>query len=197
MNFTKADHFEIRKTSKPAESKRYIAYRFMNDFLLVQYPPLKKFQYRYHRNSYPDSIAFMFNKRLKYAVIRTDSSLIYSGKRRKWNIIEKVDRDNFLLNHNKWKQNYKIKGNEIILGNDYIIRLTNIDSRIEIRNHRGKGKDKILYTIEKISDKLFIYNKNYRGLLVAKEGNNVMIYRNKALLDKYELKSNIIDEDKK
>lgn len=189
MGFSTDIDFEIKKITRPKKNKGYTIYRFTNDSLLVQYPPRKRIYYRYHRINQLDSTAFMYKKRLKYAVIKTDSSLIYSGKKRKWDVIKKIDDNNFYLNKKKWKQDYKIKSNDIFLENDYIISLTNNDSRIEIKSHRKKRKDRILYKIEKDSDKLFIYDKNYSGLLIEKEGNTILIYRNKTLLRKYELKS--------
>ncbi|MBN2610192.1 MAG: hypothetical protein JXB00_01405 [Bacteroidales bacterium] len=189
LDISKANDFEIHKISRPEKNKGYTIYRFINDSLLVQYPPRKKIHYRYHRINHLDSIAFMYKKRLKYAITETDSSLIYSGKKRKWDVIKKIADNNYYLNKKKWKEDYKIENNDIFLENDYIVCLTNNDSRIEIKRHRKKRKDKILYTIEKGSDKLFIYDKNYSGLLIEKEGNNILIYRNKALLRKYELKS--------
>lgn len=189
MGFSKDNDFEIQKITRPSKNKGFTIYRFINDSLLVQYPPRKKIHYRYHRTNYPDSTAFMYKKRLKYAVIETDSSLIYSGKKRKWDIIKKIDDNSYYLNKKKWKQDYNIKNNDIFLENDYIISLTNNDSSIEIKSHRKRRKNRTLYTIEKDSDKIFIYNKNYSGLLIEKEDNNILIYRNETLLRKYELKS--------
>jgi hypothetical protein len=189
MEFSRDNDFEIQKITRPEKNKGYIIYSYIKDSLLVQYPPRKKIHYRYHRVNHLDSTAFMYKKRLKYAVIETDSSLIYSGKKRKWDIIKKIDNNNYYLNKRKWKQEYKIKSNDIFLENDYIVSLTNNDSTIEIKSYRKKRKNRILYTIEKDSDKLFIYNKNYSGILIEKEGNNILVYRNKTLLRKYELKS--------
>jgi hypothetical protein len=197
MDFSKTDNFEVQKITRPDKNKRYIAYRFINDSLFVQYPPQRKFRYRYHIKNHHDSVAFMFNKRLKYALVENDSSFIYSGRRREWDVIGKVDSGNFYLNNKKWKQDYKIKGNEIFLENAYLISLTNNDTRIEIKSHRKNRRDRVLYTIEKNSNKLFIYNKNYAGILVEKDGNILTIYRNKTLFEKYELKSAPLDVQKK
>lgn len=191
MGFSKDNDFEIQKITRPEKNKSYTIYSFINDTLTVQYPPRKKIHYRYHMINHLDSIAFMYNKRLKYAVIEKDSSLIYTGKKRKWDVISKIDSNNFYLNKKKWRQDYKIKGNDIFIENDYIISLTNNGSRIEIKSPLKKRKDRILYTIEKNSDKIFIYNKNYSGLVIENEGNNIAIYRNKTLLRKYELKSGV------
>lgn len=189
MNFSEDDDFEIQQITRPQKNKGYTIYRFTNDSLSLQYPPRTKIHNRYHRTNHLDSIAFMHKKRLKYAVIETDSSLIYSGKKRTRDVIKKIDNNNYSLKKKKKRRNYKINGNDIFLENDYMISLTDNDSRIEIKSSRKKRKDKILYTIEKDSDKLFIYNKNYAGLRIEKEGNSIVIYKNKTLFRKYELKS--------
>jgi hypothetical protein len=189
MDFSKDDDFEVKKITRPEKNTGNTIYRFINDSLLVQYPPRKKIRYRYHRINYQDSITFMYKKRLKYAIIETDSSLIYSGKKRKLDVINKINDNNYYLNKRKWKDEYEIKNKDIFLENDYVVSLTNNDLRIEIKSHRKKRKDRVLYIIEKDSDKLFIYNKNYSGLLIKKVGNDILIYRNKTLLRKYELKS--------
>jgi len=189
LGFSESDYFEVKEITRPKKKNGYIIYRFINDSLLIQYPPGQMFHYRYHRVDCPDSVAFMYKKRLKYEIIKTDSSLIYSGKKRKWDVIKKIDGNNYYLNKKKWKEDYKLKNNDVFLENDYVVSLTDNNSRIEIKSHHKNRKDRVLYTIEKDSDKLFIYNKNYSGLLIKKEGNNILIYRDKTLLRKYELKS--------
>lgn len=189
LDFSTDNNFEIQKTTRPEKSKGVTIYKFINDSLLIQYHPRKKSHYQYHRIYHPDSIAIMYKNRLKYAVIKTDSSLIFSGKKRKWDAIKKIDDNNYYLNKKKWKENYQIKDNDILLENDYVVSLTNNDARIEIKSYRKNRKDRVLYTIEKDYDKMFIYNKNYAGLLIEKKGNIILIYRNNAQLRKYELKS--------
>jgi len=189
LDFSPDQNFEIHSTIRPEKSSRVTSYKFINDSLFVQYQPRPNNKYRFHRISYGDSIAVMYKRRLSYAVVETDSSLKYNGKKRTWDIINKVDDNNYYLNKKKWKDNYKIKDNDIFLENDFVISLTNNGSRIEIKNQRKKRKDRVLFTIEKDYKKLFIYNENYAGLLIEKKGNSILIYRNNTLLQKYELKS--------
>ena len=189
LDFSEENSFEIQKTTRPVNKRKFIIYQFLNDSLLVRYPPRKKAHYRYHRITYSDSLVYMYKKRLKYAVIRKDSALIYSGKKRKWDVIHKIDDNNYYLNKKWRKENYQIKDNSIVLEHNYVVSLLNDNSRIEIKSYRKNGKGRILYTLERDPEKLFIYNKYYSGLRIEKDGNNILIYRNNTLLGKYELKS--------
>jgi hypothetical protein len=188
LGFSPDNDFVLQKINRPKYNKGITTYKFLNDSFLVQYPPRKRNHYQYHKIHRHDSTLIMYKKRLKYALSETDSSLVYSGKRRKWDVINKIDDNNFYLNKKRWKKNYTIKNNSIFLENDYIVNLTNNDSTIEIKSNRKWRKDKVLYTIEKNEDKLFIYNKRFSGLLIEKEKNKISVYRNKTLLYKYELK---------
>ncbi len=189
FGFSKNDNFELNEITRPQKNKGYIIYRFINDTLLLQYPPRPKNYYLYHKINNPDSIAFMYKKRLLYAITETDSTLVYSGKKRKWDVINKIDDNNYYLNKKKWKKDYKYKDNNVFLENDYVVSLTDNNSRIEIKSPRKNRPDRMLYIIEKSSDKLFIYNEKYSGILIKMEGNSILIYRDKTLIRKYELKS--------
>ncbi len=189
LNFSTDNNFEIRKINRPDKIKGATNYMFINDSLLVQYQSRKKIHYRYHRINNLDSTSFLYKKRLKYAIIETDSSVIYSGKKRKWDVIYKIDDSSYYLNNKRRKFFYQIKDNDIFLENDYVISLTNNDSKIQIKSNRKKREDIVIYTIEKDNDRLFIYNKNYSGLVIYKEEDSILIYRNKTFLRRYELLS--------
>lgn len=188
LGFSSNSNFEIQKINRPEKNKGITTYKFINDSLLVQYPPRKKTHYDYHRVSRNDSTLFMYKKRLLYAIVETDSSLIYTGKRRKLDAIYKTDDNNYYLNKKRWKENYQIKDNDIFLENDYVVSLTNNDSRIEVKRNRRTRNDRVLYTIEKNNERIYVYNKDYSGLLIVIEENSVLVYRNNDLLRKYEIK---------
>ena len=49
-------------------------------------------------------------------------------------------------------------------------------------------ENRILYSIEKSKNKIFIYNEKYFGKKIYRDENSITIYQNKAQLTKYGLK---------
>lgn len=186
LGFSSDYNFEITKINRPEKNKGIIVYMFSNDSLTVTYPPGKKVNYNYHRVEIKDSVSFMYKNRLKYAIVENDTSLIYCGKRRKWDIIHKLDENQYFQNTGRRKENYQINGNDIILKNYYLVSLTNNNMTLEIKK-QGKRENRILYTIEKSKDKIFIYNKKYFGKKIEYDENSITIYQDKTQLTKYKL----------
>ena len=186
LGFSSDYNFEITKVNRPEKNKGIIVFTFNNGSLTVTYPPGKKVNYNYHRVGTKDSVSFMNKNRLKYAIVENDTSLIYCGKRRKWDTIHKIDENQYYKNTRRRKENYQIKENAIILKTDYLVSLTNNNTTIEIKK-QGKMENRILYSIEKSKNKIFIYNEKYFGKKIYRDENSITIYQNKAQLTKYGL----------
>lgn len=186
LGFSSDYNFEMSKINRPGRNKGIIVYRFNNDSLTVTYPPRKKANYNYHLVRIKDSVSFMYNNRLKYTIVENDTSLIYCGKRRKLDIIYKLDANQYYQKIRRRKENFQIKGNGIIIKNDYLVRLTNNNTTLEIKR-LGKREDRILYTIEKSKDKIFIFNKKYFGKKIDYDENSITIYQDRTQLTKYKL----------
>jgi hypothetical protein len=186
LGFSSDYNFEMTKINRPEKNKGIIVYRFNNDSLTVTHPPRKKVNYNYHRVGIKDSVSFMYKNRLKYAIVENDTSFIYCGKRRKWDIIYKLDENQYYQKIRRRKLNYQIKGNDIILKNNYLVSLTNNNMTLEIKK-QGKRENRILYAIEKSKDKIFIYNKKYFGKKIDYDEDSITIYQNKTQLTKYKL----------
>ena len=188
MKFTSDKNFELHKINRPDKNKGKVIYRFHNDSLTVTNPPRKKVRYFYHRIAKLDTMSYMYNHRMKYAIIETDSLMTYMIKRKNMSAIHKLDENQYCLKIGKRKENYQISGNEIFLNDHYTVHLTNDDSTLVIQR-KGKRKNTTLYTIEKSEGKIFIYNEKYFGTKIEIDNSNVWIYRNSTLLCKYELRS--------
>ena len=186
MGFSSDENFEISEFDKPEKNKGQVIYRFNNDSLTVKYSSRKK-SYCYYRTGNADSTSYMYKKRMQYAIVETDSSLTYSDIRRKWDVIHKVDENNYYLNKKRGKENYRISGSDIFLKKDYIVRLTNNNLTIEILSQR-KRKSRVLYKIEQSSDKLFFYNEKFHGLKIEHVDNEVLVYTDQHLISRFKLK---------
>ena len=187
LGISSNSNFEIKKINKPEKNKGIVLYTYNNDSLTLSYPPRKKVFYRYHRIGNPDSISYMYKNRMKYAIIKSDTSMIYTGRKKTWNVINKLDTNQYVLDNKRKRENYRISDNDIFLENDYIVSLTNDNSTVEICK-QGKRKNRILYYIVRSKDKIFIYNKKYFGRKIEYDKNSIIVYRDKTLLTKYELK---------
>jgi hypothetical protein len=181
------NNFEIYEINRPEKNKGIITYSFKNDSLTISSPLRKRSLYRYHLIRSVDSLSVMYRKQLRYSIIETDTSAILSGKRWKWATINKLDENQYYLNKRKKRVDYKLIGSEIFLDNNYIVSLTNNNLTLKIKK-QGIIKDRVLYTIENINDKIFIYNNKYHGLKIERDSSNIRIYRNKKLLVIYKMK---------
>jgi len=97
---------------------------------------------------------------MKFAIVETDTSLVYTGKRRKRNAIYKIDENRYYRDKEKKRNTYELKGNSALLGNAYVATLTPDNLSIEIKQHRKK-RDKLLYTMVRDENTVFIYQKNF------------------------------------
>lgn len=186
LDFSPDNDFEIKALFSPGQNRAIIDYRYKNDTFSISYPPRDKIHYSHHQVKYGDSIAYMNKKWLKYAIIETDTTLVYSGKRRSWDVIRKLDDDNYYLDKKFYKVDFQNKGNQVFLGKSYSMRLTNNNSTIEIIGNFTK-KSKVMYTIERSKDAIYIYNKKYSGKKIKLGKNSIEVYPNQKLGAKYEL----------
>lgn len=186
LDFSPENDFEIKTIFMPATNSDMATYRYLHDTLSISHPPRNKDHYSYHQVKYGDSIVYMNKKWFKYAIIETDTSLVHSGKKRSWDVIRKLDDENFYLDKKFYKVDFQNKGNQVFLGKSYSVRLTNNNSTIQIIGNFRK-KSKVMYTIERSKDEIFIYNNKYSGNMIKLGKNSIEVYPNKKLGAKYEL----------
>jgi hypothetical protein len=186
LDFSPDNDFEVHKITRPQKNSGIVIYRFNNDTLTTTYPSRKRAHYYHHQVENHDSVSYMYKKRLRYNIIETDTSLVYSGRRIKYDVIRKLDENKYLLDKRLWKVNYEIKGNDIFLGKNYSVSLRNNNTTIEIKRHWRK-KNTVIYTIERSKDKIFIYDKHYRGKKIELDKNDIAVYSDKLLAVKYSL----------
>lgn len=181
-----AEGFHIRKSGRPEKNKGITEYIYRPDTLYKQYPHRKKPIYQYHRLSENGVESFMYGHRLRYIVETTDSTIVYRGKRRKWDVLYRDGPDAYYLNRRRWVNHYRKSEEGLVLGSDYLVTLADGGRAIHIKRG-GKKRDRLLYTIERDADRVFIYDRKKRGRMITFEGNSFLVYRNQTLLMRYEL----------
>ena len=188
LDFANEEAFELKKITTPMVGNGFTIYSLANDTLTVSHPPGKKTRYQYHRSGPGDSTSFMRKSNLKYTIVQRDSALVQRNKRRVTEGIYKQDDENFYLQRRRKKIDYRLAGKEVYLRDHYIVALTNQNKTLGIYRPTRKGM-KLIRTIEKSKDKLFVYNKRFMGNKLAFSGRSLLIFRNKKLITQYDLET--------
>ncbi len=178
--------YEFEIINRPIKNKNIKKYSFQNDTLSYSYPPKEKVYYNYHCYGTPDSMAYHYKRRFKYAIVRTDSSISYNSKRRKWDEIKKVNDTLYYINKRRWKREFTIHKNEIKLEREFIIQLSDDHKTLKILR-QGARKNWEAYTLVKSTNKLFIYNKKYSGYIFEIKGETLNLYNNATYLRKFKI----------
>ena len=182
-----SDSFDILQINRPEKNKRVVEYSFAADTLWVKYRPNRRPAYQYHQVDSPGRVSFVRNRRMLYAIDETDSSMVfYRGKRRWRDAIFRAGEDSFYYKTRWGKRYFEKSGDELTLGRDFQVSLADDGKAIFIK--RGKKGRRLLYTIERDQDRMFIYDRRNRGKMIVFEENGILAYRNSDQLAKYELK---------
>jgi len=184
LNYSRAHDFVIERIDNPEKNKWITKYSFHNDSLMIAYPPKGRIHFKYHSTQLGDSLAVMNKKRLEYAIVKRDSSVVYRGKNRIWNTIFQCDHDIYYLDRKRENNKYQMIGDEIHLGKIYVIVESKDGKTIEVKSH-GRKHDTPLLTIIKGDKELFIYNCKYIGQKLEFKDNNFLVYQNNRLVTKY------------
>jgi len=188
LGFEDVDEFELKKIKAPTIGSNFTVYSLANDTLSISRPPGKKVRYQYHRSGPQDSSSFMRKSNLKYAVVQRDSALVHRNKRRVTKGIYKQDDENFYLQRRRKKMDYRLADNEVHLRDHYIVALTDQNKTLGIYRPTRKGK-RLIRTIVKSQDKLFVYNKRFMGHKLEFTDHRILVFKDKRLLTQYELES--------
>jgi hypothetical protein len=186
LNLSGCEPFEIKQLYSLNKDKSAILYKFNNNSFSINYNPRKKDYVKYTKVVLGDSIAFTARNRLSYAIVKSDTSILYRGEKRIWDVINQRDSSNFYIEYGRRKQNYILEGNRIILDDYYIITLNNDNNIIEIKTATKNGEN-TLYTIIRDNNNLFIFNHKYYGYKLEIANNTLIVNLGDKFATKYEL----------
>ena len=116
----------------------------------------------------------------RYQIIESENSLTLDGYEKA--TIHKSESGYFLKS---WfsKREYKQIGNEIHIGNRYIVR--NRGDMIEILYRGFWGNEKLWYRIIHSHNKIFVFTDSYNGLEIGLNRNNINVMRNSVDIGTY------------
>lgn len=181
------DGFDILRINRPEKNKGIVGYSFAADTLWVKYRPNRRPVYQYHRVFSPGRVSFVKNRRMLYAIDETDSSMVfYRGKRRWSDGVFQAGKHSFYYKTRWGKSYFEKSGNKLSLGRKFQVVLADDGKAIYIK--RGKKGRRLLYTIERGQDRIFIYDRRKRGKMAVFEENSILVYSNADFSTKYELK---------
>ncbi len=191
LDFSDAEYFSLKKFENPLDNKGLKMFTFENDTLFKSNSETGRFRYLYHRAGPSDSISFMNGDILKYVIVHRDSSLVCRNKRKVKKEIITMGDGKFVLDRGNRDFDFVQNSNAVDLQSGYLIEISDANKLITIYRLNNSGRKTVLYSMVRSRDALYIFDKNYRGNKIVFEGRSLSIFRNKNLVEKFQLNSQV------
>jgi hypothetical protein len=175
--------FTIDVANYHGTGRRSVEYRMKNDSLTVSYPPRNKEHFRYAASGSPDSLVFKYRGRRPFVISRDGKDENYRNGRRIVSISLQPSTGDYFLVHKNRKKTYQRSGNELYLEKYYRVRLN--DDRTVLEIGRGRGNHRLILSMIKSGDSIYIFDKRFRGLKIRKGINSTELYRNNKLITEF------------
>lgn len=154
--------------------------------MVNSYPSREKEHVIYHVSVFRDSSYYKSMRGPDYYIMTKDSSEIYRSRRQTHEIMYDPVNRIYTLVHKRNKEIYRLRGNEIFLGRNYLIRQNETRKLIEIR--RSNGNQRLIYTIQSGNNSLYVFNKNHCGWKLETRGDSLILYAGVKPVKEYTLK---------
>jgi len=177
-------YFEVELFTRPKKNKGIYRQQFLNDTIKKKTPFARKQRYEFHKEQSGDTLKVLRKKRVLFFVIDQDTAFIYKQKWATKDVLYKADDNSYYLNRNRKQFTYKLSGDTLYFGKHYMLVQTNSNKAIELRWRRRRRSD-LLYRIEKGNDRIFIYDRFFRGTKLEIKGDTLFEYHNNYLFSKY------------
>lgn len=188
LGFSNYPGFTLKKaTTNSFFNNGLEVYKYANDSLGLTRADRTRTRPQYHTEGPADSLSYLRKNNFKYAVVERDSALVYRNKRKVKEAIYTQDENHYYLQRRRRKIGFSQQGNEINLQENYLVALSNGDRTITIYALRRRGRRVPCLTIERSQNKVFVYDRKYRGRKLEFSGNALTIYENKKPVARYEL----------
>lgn len=176
LDFNPEDSFSIEENIKPETNKMRTLYQYSGDSLVFEKLQTGKQKLIYRKESYADSNLYYLKNKLKYKIIKLDSSMVYQWKNRKPQEIIRAGEGKFVINPKKGRWPNELKENEIQLGKVYIVRSVADGEAVTINTYNRKNKSKVLLTIQQSDRALYIFNKRDRGVKIELYDDHLIVF---------------------
>jgi len=185
LGVSERDCWVVRKSDNRRQRRPDLVYTYCHDSLFITYPPGRRKHYRHHLVSDREEIRVMHRNHLLYRVSFEGNTTSYGSRRRNWQTIRKADEDHYYLNRRR-RDNYRLVDNRIYLDKRYIIEQSPDRRTLKVLT-RGWVRDRVVYTLEKSRDKLYIYDRKFNGSKIEFTGNGIDIYRDRRFMARWNL----------
>ncbi len=177
-------YFEVELFTRPKKNKGVYKQQFLNDTIKRKTPFTGKQRYELHEEKNGDTLKVLRKKRVLFSVIDQDTAFIYKRRWATKDVLYKADDQSYYLNRNRKRFTYKLSSDTLYFGKRYMLVRTKGNKAIELR-WRRKRSSELLYRIERGNDRLFIYDRYFRGTQLEIKGDTLFEYHNNYLFSKY------------
>lgn len=179
------DCWSVMETNRRNQRRPNRIYSFCNGYLTVRYPPGRRQRELNHQTTEGMITSVMFRNRLKYAVDFNGPDIVYRGRRRILETLHKAEEGQYYRKYGLWRDNYRLNGDRLLLDRDYIIERTNDNRTIRIIRPGWRGRT--LYTIEKKTNQIYIYDRIFRGIRIDLSHDGISVYHNQRFMTGWKL----------
>ncbi len=186
LGITDQDCWTVEQTAKRKQQRADCIYTLCNDTLTIAYPPRRREYYQNHRVYEEGTVSVMWHNRQQYAVDFNDESTVYRHKRRKLDILRKEDVNRYSLKKGFWKENFELQENRLLLKKAYLIELSDDHKKIRVISP-GWLSNRLLYTMEKSDNTIYIYDRHFRGKKIVFTDSGLSVYQGKTFITGWKL----------
>ncbi|GHB80399.1 hypothetical protein [Persicitalea jodogahamensis] len=187
LDFAGADYYSLKNIKNPQANQGIRTYTFENDTLFRANSENRRSRYLHHLAGPSDSVSYMNGNNLKYVIVRHDSSLACRNKRKVKKEIINLGDGRFLLQSGRRQFDFAQNSNGINLRSHYLVELADANRVMNVYRFNLNGRKKILFSMIRNRNTLYVFNKNYRGSKIVFENQGLSVFGNKNLAEKFEL----------
>lgn len=185
IGVTGMDCYSLEQTTRRRQSRADYIYEYCGNTFTITYPPGRRKHYQYNKITDGNTISVMYRNRLQYSVDFNDKTIVYRGRKRKWDTLHKMDENRYYHRMGWWREYFTLEDKKLYLERDYIIELIDNESQIRIIRP-GFLINRTVLTIAKSGGNLYVYDHRYQGLKVEFTEKGLRVYRNRRFSEEWE-----------
>jgi hypothetical protein len=186
LGLSELNCWSLEKNSRKRQLWSDCIFTFCNDSLSMTYPPGRRERYQNHRVTKNGTTSVMWRNRMLYAIDFDEDKVVYRYKRRKLDVVRKVDDNQYTLRSGFRNETFRLQGNRLLLKRNYIIEQSDDLKKIKIIRP-GIFRYRVLLTVERGRESIYLYDRNYHGRKIVYTPDGLSVYQNKVFLTGWKL----------
>jgi hypothetical protein len=184
------DCWSLEQTMRKRQKRADYVYSFCDNILDISYPPGRRKHYQYHRITEDNTTSVLFRNRLLYAVEFNDKTVVYRGKRRKWDTLVNKGENRYYRKMGWWRENFSLMDGTLYLDRDYFIELSEGNRKIRIIRP-GFLINRPLLTLSRTGQNLYIYDRRLAGTRIEFTEEGLNVYRNRTFIEGWKIRQSM------